>query len=220
MARSIASRTSQYPAHPVSLDKAIAGEPQLQEAGADSDADGGAADPDRLKARGPLSPPSSTHAAGVVIGDRPLAELVPLYRDPRSDGDSVQHEMGRTGRAREIRLSRPEDADRLGPLSRFLLVRAASGSISRRCHFHHCLMISCSAMATPSGCSRSKARACATCSKSCAPTASRTSSRWCPSTARGRWRTSRATSRSSMARRRLTTCTPRSRGSSRKPMAS
>ncbi|NWM25198.1 hypothetical protein GY659_26230, partial [Escherichia coli] len=28
---------------------------------------------------------SSTHAAGVVIGDRPLAQLVPLYRDPRSD---------------------------------------------------------------------------------------------------------------------------------------
>ncbi|MFM2372621.1 MAG: hypothetical protein RIS85_2343, partial [Pseudomonadota bacterium] len=28
---------------------------------------------------------SSTHAAGVVIGDRPLARLVPLYRDPRSD---------------------------------------------------------------------------------------------------------------------------------------
>ena len=28
---------------------------------------------------------ASTHAAGVVIGDRPLEELVPLYRDPRSD---------------------------------------------------------------------------------------------------------------------------------------
>ena len=28
---------------------------------------------------------ASTHAAGVVIGDRPLDELVPLYRDPRSD---------------------------------------------------------------------------------------------------------------------------------------
>uniref|UniRef100_UPI0017D16869 DNA polymerase III subunit alpha n=1 Tax=Sphingomonas sp. TaxID=28214 RepID=UPI0017D16869 len=28
---------------------------------------------------------SSTHAAGVVIGDRPLNQLVPLYRDPRSD---------------------------------------------------------------------------------------------------------------------------------------
>ena len=28
---------------------------------------------------------ASTHAAGVVIGDRPLDELVPLYQDPRSD---------------------------------------------------------------------------------------------------------------------------------------
>src|SRR5712671_2548311 len=28
---------------------------------------------------------ASTHPAGVVIGDRPLAEIVPLYRDPRSD---------------------------------------------------------------------------------------------------------------------------------------
>jgi DNA polymerase-3 subunit alpha len=28
---------------------------------------------------------ASTHPAGVVIGDRPLEELLPLYRDPRSD---------------------------------------------------------------------------------------------------------------------------------------
>ncbi len=28
---------------------------------------------------------ASTHAAGIVIGDRPLQELLPLYRDPRSD---------------------------------------------------------------------------------------------------------------------------------------
>ena len=28
---------------------------------------------------------ASTHAAGVVIGDRPLDKLIPLYRDPRSD---------------------------------------------------------------------------------------------------------------------------------------
>lgn len=28
---------------------------------------------------------ASTHAAGVVIGDRPLDDLIPLYRDPRSD---------------------------------------------------------------------------------------------------------------------------------------
>jgi len=36
---------------------------------------------------------SSTHAAGVVIGDRPLSELVPLYRDPRSDMAVTQFEM-------------------------------------------------------------------------------------------------------------------------------
>ena len=36
---------------------------------------------------------SSTHAAGVVIGDRPLHELVPLYRDPRSDLPVTQFDM-------------------------------------------------------------------------------------------------------------------------------
>jgi DNA polymerase-3 subunit alpha len=36
---------------------------------------------------------SSTHAAGVVIGDRPLDELVPLYRDPRSDMPVTQFDM-------------------------------------------------------------------------------------------------------------------------------
>ena len=36
---------------------------------------------------------ASTHAAGVVIGDRPLSELVPLYRDPRSDMAVTQFEM-------------------------------------------------------------------------------------------------------------------------------
>ena len=36
---------------------------------------------------------SSTHAAGVVIGDRPLAQLVPLYRDPRSDMPATQFNM-------------------------------------------------------------------------------------------------------------------------------
>ncbi len=36
---------------------------------------------------------SSTHAAGVVIGDRPLAQLVPLYRDPRSDMPVTQLDM-------------------------------------------------------------------------------------------------------------------------------
>ena len=36
---------------------------------------------------------SSTHAEGVVIGDRPLAQLVPLYRDPRSDMPVTQFDM-------------------------------------------------------------------------------------------------------------------------------
>jgi DNA polymerase III subunit alpha len=36
---------------------------------------------------------ASTHAAGVVIGDRPLEELVPLYRDPRSDMPVTQFDM-------------------------------------------------------------------------------------------------------------------------------
>jgi DNA polymerase-3 subunit alpha len=36
---------------------------------------------------------ASTHAAGVVIGDRPLDELVPLYRDPRSSTPVTQFDM-------------------------------------------------------------------------------------------------------------------------------
>ncbi|SFZ82032.1 DNA polymerase-3 subunit alpha [Devosia enhydra] len=36
---------------------------------------------------------ASTHAAGLVIGDRPLQELVPLYRDPRSDMPVTQYNM-------------------------------------------------------------------------------------------------------------------------------
>ena len=36
---------------------------------------------------------ASTHAAGVVIGDRPLDRLVPLYRDPRSDMPVTQFNM-------------------------------------------------------------------------------------------------------------------------------
>ena len=36
---------------------------------------------------------ASTHAAGVVIGDRPLDELVPVYKDPRSDMPATQFNM-------------------------------------------------------------------------------------------------------------------------------
>ena len=36
---------------------------------------------------------ASTHAAGVVIGDRPLTELVPLYRDPKAAMPATQFNM-------------------------------------------------------------------------------------------------------------------------------
>ena len=71
------------PANPVTLAEAIAGEPKLQEA----------RDTEPLVARlleiaqklEGLYRHASTHAAGIVIGDRPLDELVPLYRDPKSN---------------------------------------------------------------------------------------------------------------------------------------
>ncbi len=71
------------PADPVTLDKAIAGEPQLARMIAEDDK------VERLvgiarRLEG-LYRHASTHAAGVVIGNRPLEELIPLYRDPRSD---------------------------------------------------------------------------------------------------------------------------------------
>lgn len=42
---------------------------------------------------------ASTHAAGVVIGDRPLQELVPLYYDPRSPLPATQFSMKYTEEA-------------------------------------------------------------------------------------------------------------------------
>ncbi|MEE2773809.1 MAG: DNA polymerase III subunit alpha [Pseudomonadota bacterium] len=36
---------------------------------------------------------AATHAAGVVIADRPLTDLVPLYRDPRSEMPATQFNM-------------------------------------------------------------------------------------------------------------------------------
>ena len=101
----------QNPAAPVTLAAAIASEPKLQ-AFRDEDPVVARAFDIAQRLEG-LSRHASTHAAGVVIGDRPLSELVPLYRDPtiRHAGDPVQHEMGRAGRSREVRLPRPEDAD-------------------------------------------------------------------------------------------------------------
>src|SRR5438477_255909 len=79
------------PAHPVTLEEAIAGEPALQQQ-RDADETVARLMTIALKLEG-LYRHASTHAAGVVIGDRPLTELVPLYRDPRSDMPVTQFNM-------------------------------------------------------------------------------------------------------------------------------
>ena len=79
------------PAHPVTLEQAIASEPLLQQQ-RDSDEAVARLIAIALKLEG-LYRHASTHAAGVVIGDRPLSELVPLYRDPRSDMPVTQFNM-------------------------------------------------------------------------------------------------------------------------------
>jgi DNA polymerase III subunit alpha len=79
------------PAHPLSLEEAIAGEPVLQQL-RDGDESVARLIAIALKLEG-LYRHASTHAAGVVIGDRPLAELVPLYRDPRSQMPVTQFNM-------------------------------------------------------------------------------------------------------------------------------
>src|SRR5438270_3602381 len=79
------------PAHPVSLEKAILGEPLLQQQ-RDNNESVARLITIALKLEG-LYRHASTHAAGVVIGDRPLTELVPLYRDPRSDIPVTQFNM-------------------------------------------------------------------------------------------------------------------------------
>ncbi len=71
------------PANPVTLDQAVAGEPQLQAMIAADEAVARLVDIAR-RLEG-LYRHASTHAAGVVIGDRPLDEIIPLFRDPRSE---------------------------------------------------------------------------------------------------------------------------------------
>ncbi len=79
------------PANPVTLKQAVEGEPQLQQM---RDADPVVAQmmDVAMKLEG-LYRNASTHAAGVVIGDRPLVELAPLYRDPASPLPATQFNM-------------------------------------------------------------------------------------------------------------------------------
>ncbi|WP_299663192.1 DNA polymerase III subunit alpha [uncultured Ruegeria sp.] len=76
---------------PVSIEKALKDEPRLREEARNEEV------VDRLLTYGQqvegLLRNASTHAAGVVIGDRPLDALVPIYQDPRSDMPATQFNM-------------------------------------------------------------------------------------------------------------------------------
>ncbi|MGL4495993.1 MAG: DNA polymerase III subunit alpha [Beijerinckiaceae bacterium] len=81
----------QNPAKPVTLQQAIGEEPRLKQAAEEEPVVG------RMltiaqKLEG-LFRHASTHAAGIVIADRPLDELVPLYRDPKSTMPVTQFNM-------------------------------------------------------------------------------------------------------------------------------
>jgi DNA polymerase-3 subunit alpha len=79
------------PAKPVTLQQAVDGEPRLQALRDDDEAIARLLEI-ALRVEG-LYRHASTHAAGVVIGDRQLVELVPLYRDPKSDFLVTQYSM-------------------------------------------------------------------------------------------------------------------------------
>jgi DNA polymerase-3 subunit alpha len=79
------------PANPVTLSQAIDIEPRLKQARDEDEAVARLLDVS-LQLEG-LYRNASTHAAGVVIGDRPLTQLTPLYRDPRSELPATQFNM-------------------------------------------------------------------------------------------------------------------------------
>ena len=107
------------PAKPVTLKEAVQSEAKLRELRDSDDAIKRLLEI-AMQVEG-LYRHASTHAAGVVIGDRPLIELVPMYRDPREGTLITQynHEICRAGRPGQIRFPRPDDIDDPGPCGRF-----------------------------------------------------------------------------------------------------
>ncbi len=87
----LAKLVPQNPAHPVTLKQAVADEARLQQAAAEDERVATMLSiAERLEG---LYSNASTHAAGVVIGDRPLTELVPLYRDPKASMPATEFNM-------------------------------------------------------------------------------------------------------------------------------
>jgi DNA polymerase III subunit alpha len=87
----LAKMVPNNPAAPTTLAQAIEIEPRLKEA---RDAEPAVANllDVSLELEG-LYRNASTHAAGIVIGDRPLVQLAPLYKDPRSSIPATQFNM-------------------------------------------------------------------------------------------------------------------------------
>jgi len=87
----IAKLVPNNPANPTTLQQAIDSEAPLQAMRDEDEAVAQLLDL-ALKLEG-LYRNSSTHAAGVVIGDRALSGIVPLYRDPRASTLATQFSM-------------------------------------------------------------------------------------------------------------------------------
>lgn len=86
----IAKMIPANPASPVTLEEALLADEELRNQRSDEQIDRLLSIALQLEG---LYRHASTHAAGVVIGDRPLQQLVPLYRDPRSEVPATQFNM-------------------------------------------------------------------------------------------------------------------------------
>ncbi|HUO12584.1 MAG TPA: DNA polymerase III subunit alpha, partial [Caulobacteraceae bacterium] len=119
----LAKMVPNNPAAPVTLAKAIELEPRLQQARRDEQGVAELLDI-ALQLEG-LYRNASTHAAGIVIGDRPLTELTPLYRDARSDIPATQFNM------KWVESAGPVKFDFLG-LKTLTVIDRAVGFLRRR----------------------------------------------------------------------------------------
>ena len=87
----IAKLVPSNPANPVTIAEALQSEAELRSM-KDGDEQVSNLIDTAMKLEG-LYRHASTHAAGLVISDRPLPELVPIYRDPRSEMPATQFNM-------------------------------------------------------------------------------------------------------------------------------
>ncbi len=110
------------PAKPVTLQQAIDGEPKLQQMRVEDESIRRLLEI-ALQLEG-LYRHASTHAAGIVIGDRTLTETVPVYRDAKSDSLVTQYSMKYVEQAGLVKF------DFLG-LTTLTILRRATGFLKK-----------------------------------------------------------------------------------------